>query len=103
MNDSDWCPHGKYGDGGCNICSQPKEERVMKSIEAWNNLKEKFTSANRIPVERSNITREEYDAIKSDHALLEEAVNLIEDLDATINSVAGRKNDFLARAKERLG
>lgn len=43
-----------------------------------------------------------YDDIKDDRALLEEAVNLIEDLDATINSVAGRKNDFLARAKEAL-
>lgn len=37
----------------------------MKPEEAWQNLKEKFTSGNIIPVDRSTITREEYEAILS--------------------------------------
>ena len=35
----------------------------MNSEEAWQNLKEKFTSGNNVPVERNIITREEYEAI----------------------------------------
>ena len=80
----------------------------MKSDEAWNNLKEKFTSANRIPVERSNITHEEYEAIKDDRDLLEEAKGVLEKIyDKRFSVVAfldyNEIKDFLARAKERLG
>jgi hypothetical protein len=77
----------------------------MKSDEAWNNLKEKFTSANRIPVERSNITHEEYEAIKDDRALLEEVLARMES--ALENEFDPNRElewyvDFLSRAKERL-
>lgn len=49
----------------------------MISAEAWNNLKEKFTSSNNVRVERNTITREEYEAIESER---QEMINVLIEL-----------------------
>lgn len=44
----------------------------MEAKEAWEHLKQKFTSGNSIQVERATILRKEYEAILNDYKMLKE-------------------------------
>jgi hypothetical protein len=56
MNNDDWCPHGKYGDGGCDICSQPLSSDAVLGEVLYKQVTYKITiektkDFDKIPVE----------------------------------------------------